>query len=107
MDCYPNITLSREKRTKVLLKAGAGPERLLGALLDNFFSKEVLAGSSALGSTDHPALDCTIIAALKEFTLRMCRKADGLPCLKDKDFNRIINAKCGTARRSLKPKCNQ
>eukprot|EP00057_Strongylocentrotus_purpuratus_P018024 XP_011672498.1 PREDICTED: uncharacterized protein LOC100893959 isoform X2 [Strongylocentrotus purpuratus] len=102
-----------EKRN--VFKKGTTKEALLNALLDAVFGLKTLALGNACGSRvavnkaeegGHEKLDPKKLNQIKECVLRRFKTQDDQKCFSPKDFNRKINQKCGTARRSLKTKQN-
>ncbi|XP_003730978.2 uncharacterized protein LOC100893959 isoform X2 [Strongylocentrotus purpuratus] len=102
-----------EKRN--VFKKGTTKEALLNALLDAVFGLKTLALGNACGARvavnkgeegGHEKLDPKKLNQIKECVLRRFKTQDDQKCFSPKDFNRKINQKCGTARRSLKTKQN-
>lgn len=102
-----------EKRK--VFKKGTTKEALLNALLDTVFGAKTLASGNACGSRvavnkgeegGHEKLDPQKLKQIKECVLRRFKTQDDPECFSPKDFNRKINQKCGTARRSLKTRQN-
>ena len=92
------------------LKGAEKPSLLIIALLEVFFSYEVLAASKAKGTRtahnmkieeDTQPLPVEVTSAIKSFVLKQFKKPNGTPCLTDKEMTDVINNKCGTARRPL------
>ena len=111
-----DVFLTPAQLSQAMLKAGTNPRLLIGALLEVFFSKEVLAVSSAKGKRPaynnktgetSMALPESVVSAIKQYTLIQFKKPSGEPCLSESAMNDIINTKCATARRSLNSKRNQ
>lgn len=57
------VLLSRRQLDECVDGAGASPTRLMRNLLSVFFSPELLAKSSAMGTRLHPGLDKDILSA--------------------------------------------
>ncbi|XP_074915888.1 uncharacterized protein LOC116831425 isoform X2 [Chelonoidis abingdonii] len=79
------------------------PKLMTRRLLDYFFSREMLARSSATGqriahnntTMEKPIrLPVAVVNAIKEYVTKVCGKS----C----NFNAVINSKCGTSRRAVK-----
>ncbi|XP_066916107.1 uncharacterized protein [Clytia hemisphaerica] len=83
----------------------------LNEILDILFTKEELARSCAMGSMDRktgnqrPPLNPTLIADLKNYAkmkwpyIPPATKGEKANGCRDEDINRVINLKCGSARK--------
>lgn len=47
-------------------------------------------------------IDVYMYISFPGFIVMKHRKADGTPCMGEREFNTSINSKCGTVRRKLK-----
>lgn len=96
-------------KVSAALIIGDTPRKMTIALLECIFPKESLAKGKCKGirtahnaKEESKALPGTVLSAIKEFVLNKFKQDNTQPCLTDKEFTEIINAKCGTVRRSLK-----
>ena len=105
-----DVFLLPSQLSEAVLKGAEKPSLLIIALLEVFFSYEVLAASKAKGTRtahnkkieeDTQPLPVEVTSAIESFVLEQFKKPNGTPCLTDKEMTDVINNKCGTARCSL------
>ena len=104
-----NIYIPQTKLSTALL-VGTDPRKLSIQLLEIFFTREQLANGNASGkrqahnnsSIPTKQLNQLVLQAILDFVLVKFKLENGEPVMSLTDYNKLVNAKCATARRGLK-----